>query len=100
MKFSKGKIGDSILSSANISQLHLVEEPEMYVSSSGESKYSEEDKHYRDHLLQNFDALENSIKKFKNAEYIHKNGVYVGLHSKVTKTQIDKLVDFLNSLTH
>jgi dTDP-4-amino-4,6-dideoxygalactose transaminase len=37
-------------------------------------------------------------KEFKNAEYIHKNGVYVGLHSKVEKTQIDKLVDFLNSI--
>ena len=70
MKFSKSKIGESILSSANISQLHLVEEPEMYISSSGESKYSEEDKHYRDHLLQNFDALQNSMKKFKNSDKI------------------------------
>ena len=51
MKFSKSKIGESILSSANISQLHLVEEPEMYISSSGESKYSEEDRNYRDHAL-------------------------------------------------
>lgn len=41
VKFSKSKIGDSVLSSANLSQLHLVEEPEMYASSSGESKYSE-----------------------------------------------------------
>ena len=52
VKFSKSKIGDSILSSANLSQLALVEEPEMYVSSSGESKYSEQDRHYADHLLQ------------------------------------------------
>ena len=66
MKFSKSKIGESILSSANISQLHLVEEPEMYISSSGESKYSEEDRNYRDHLLQNFDALQNSMMKFIN----------------------------------
>ena len=70
MKFSKSKIGESILSSANISQLHLVEEPEMYISSSGESKYSEEDRNYRDHLLQNFDALQNSMMKFKNSDKI------------------------------
>ena len=37
-------------------------------------------------------------KKFKNAEYLHKNGLYVGLHSGVAKNQILKLVDFLNSI--
>lgn len=35
--------------------------------------------------------------KFKNSEYIHNNGFYVGLHNKVTKKDIKKLVDFLNS---
>ena len=70
VKFSKSKIGDSVLSSANLSQLHLVEEPEMYASSSGESKYSEQDRNYSDHLLQNFDALQNSLKKWKNADKI------------------------------
>ena len=70
MRFSKSKLGETTITSSNMSQLHLVEDPEMYASSSGESKYSEEDKLYRDHLLQNFDALENSIKKFKNADKI------------------------------
>ncbi len=37
-------------------------------------------------------------KSFKNAEYLHKNGLYVGLHSRVKEAQILKLVDFLNSL--
>ena len=37
-------------------------------------------------------------KQFKNAEYLHKNGLYVGLHSGVKEQQILKLVDFLNQL--
>ena len=51
MKFSKSKLGETTITSSNMSQLHLIEDPEMYASSSGESKYSEEDKLYRDHLL-------------------------------------------------
>ena len=39
-----------------------------------------------------------NYKNFKNAEYLHKNGLYVGLHSGVKESQILKLVDFLNSL--
>ena len=37
-------------------------------------------------------------KKFKNAEYLHKNGLYVGLHSGVKENQILKLIDFLNKI--
>ena len=37
-------------------------------------------------------------KQFKNAEYLHKNGLYVGLHSGVKEEQVLKLVDFLNQL--
>jgi len=39
-----------------------------------------------------------NYKKFKNAEYLHKNGVYVGLHSQVQEDKVLKLVDFLNDL--
>ena len=39
-----------------------------------------------------------NYKNFKNAEYLHKNGVYVGLHSRVQEDQVLKLVDFLNDL--
>tara|TARA_R100001086_G_scaffold249124_2_gene187868 strand:+ start:2733 stop:3956 length:1224 start_codon:yes stop_codon:yes gene_type:complete len=39
-----------------------------------------------------------NYKNFKNAEYIHKNGLYVGLHSGVKGEQILKLVDFLNKI--
>jgi CDP-6-deoxy-D-xylo-4-hexulose-3-dehydrase len=30
---------------------------------------------------------------YKNSEFIHENGFYVGLHSKVTKDQLVKLLD-------
>lgn len=36
------------------------------------------------------------FKKFENAEFVHKNGFYIGLHSKVTKKQILNLVNFIN----
>ena len=39
-----------------------------------------------------------NYKKFKNAEYLHKNGVYVGLHTGVKEDEILKLVDFLNNI--
>ena len=39
-----------------------------------------------------------NYKKFKNAEYLHKNGLYVGLHTGVKEDEILKLVDFLNNI--
>ena len=47
-----------------------VEEPQMYQSSSGESKYSNEDREQKDHLAIDEVALNNSIKKYKNADKI------------------------------
>jgi len=35
---------------------------------------------------------------FTNSEYIHKNGFYVGLHSKVKEKQIEKLTSVINNL--
>ena len=37
-------------------------------------------------------------KDFKNAEILHKRGLYVGLHNQVKESQIIKLVDFLNTI--
>jgi CDP-6-deoxy-D-xylo-4-hexulose-3-dehydrase len=37
-------------------------------------------------------------KLFKNAEYLHKNGLYVGLHSQVSEDQILNLTDYLNQV--
>lgn len=36
--------------------------------------------------------------KYKNAEYLHKYGMYVGLHQKVKENQLINLINFLNSL--
>ena len=36
--------------------------------------------------------------KYKNAEYLHKYGMYVGLHQKVKEKQLINLINFLNSL--
>lgn len=37
-------------------------------------------------------------KDYPNSVYLHNNGIYIGLHPKVTKKQILKLVDFLNKI--
>ena len=42
----------------------------MYVSSSGESKYSERDRTCNDHLLKSSEALNNSLRKWQNADKI------------------------------
>lgn len=47
-----------------------VEEPEIYQSSSGESKYSNEDRDLKDHLAIGEEALQNTIKKYKHADKI------------------------------
>ena len=39
-----------------------------------------------------------NYKDFKNAEILHKRGLYVGLHNQVKESQIIKLVDFLNTI--
>ena len=39
-----------------------------------------------------------SKSKYKNAEYLHKYGMYVGLHQKVKENQLINLINFLNSL--
>ena len=44
-----------------------VDEPEVYKSDSGESKYSNEDKTGKDHLSKDEDALRNAMRKYKNA---------------------------------
>lgn len=44
-----------------------VDEPEVYKSDSGESKYSNEDKTGKDHLSKDEDALVNAMRKYKNA---------------------------------
>ena len=35
---------------------------------------------------------------FKNAEWIHNHGIYVGLHHKVDREMIDQLITILNSI--
>jgi CDP-6-deoxy-D-xylo-4-hexulose-3-dehydrase len=35
---------------------------------------------------------------FPNSEYIHQNGFYVGLNSKVSFKQLDILINFINNL--
>lgn len=35
---------------------------------------------------------------FKNAEWIHNHGVYVGLHDKVDRKMVDQLITILNSI--
>jgi len=35
-------------------------------------------------------------KNFPNSEFLHNNGFYVGLHSKITKNQIDSLITTIN----
>ncbi len=37
-------------------------------------------------------------KDYPNSVNLHNNGIYVGLHSKVSKRQVRKLVDFLNRI--
>jgi hypothetical protein len=37
-------------------------------------------------------------KDYPNSVYLHNNGIYVGLHYKVSKKQVLKLVDFLNKI--
>lgn len=55
---------------ANDSDYNWVEEPEMYQSSSGESKYSNEDLDLKDHLAVGEKALHNTMRKYKNADKI------------------------------
>ena len=58
---------------ANISEAddyNWVHEPEMYQSSSGEEKYSNEDHDEKDHLSMGEIALVNAMKKYKNADKI------------------------------
>jgi hypothetical protein len=63
---TKEKIGDN----DNGSDYNWVDEPEFYQSSSGESKYSNEDKEFKDHLAIGETALVNQMKKYKNADKI------------------------------
>ena len=60
---AKGKIKALLDKSA-------IDEPEVYKSDSGESKYSNEDKTGKDHLSQDEAALMNAMRKFKNANKI------------------------------
>ena len=52
------------------SDFEWVAEPEMYQSSSGESKYSNEDREEKDHLTKGEAALKNAMTKYKNADKI------------------------------
>ena len=52
------------------SDFDWVEDPQMYQSSSGESKYSNEDDQEKDHLALGEDALANAMMKYKNADKI------------------------------
>lgn len=52
------------------SDYEWVDEPEIYQSSSGESKYSNEDRELKDHLATGEPALLNTIRKYKNADKI------------------------------
>ena len=45
-------------------------EPEIYKSDSGESKYSNEDKDQKDHLAKSEPAILNAMRKYKNANKI------------------------------
>ena len=47
-----------------------MDEPEVFASDSGESKYSNHDLDEKDHLAQELDAVLNAMKKFKNADKI------------------------------
>ena len=53
-----------------LSDYEWVEDPEIYKSSSGESKYSNEDYHEKDHLAVGECALANVLIKYKNADKI------------------------------
>ena len=35
------------------------------------------------------------LKDYPNSEFLHNNGIYVGLHQQVTKQHIDKLISLL-----
>jgi hypothetical protein len=50
--------------------LNWNEEPEVYRSSSSESKYSNEDKEYKDHLTTGIEAVKMGLKKYKYADKI------------------------------
>ena len=52
------------------SDYNWVEEPEMYQSSSGESKYSNEDRDLKDHFAVGTDALKNTVRKYRDADKI------------------------------
>ena len=52
------------------SQYDWVDEPEMFQSDSGESKYSNEDKHEKDHLAVGEEAILNALRKYNNADKI------------------------------
>ena len=52
------------------SDFNWVDEPEMYQSSSGESKYSNEDRDEKDHLATDELALLNAMRKYKHADKI------------------------------
>ena len=64
------KDGDIDPANFSLSGLNWNEEPEFYASSSGESKYSNEDKEYKDHILVGLNAVKNSMRKYKNADKI------------------------------
>ena len=36
--------------------------------------------------------------KYKNSEFLDQNGFYVGLHSKVSKNNLDKILNYLNNI--
>ena len=48
----------------------------------------------RQTCLKQFDDFKN----FENSEYIHHNGFYIGLNSKVSFKQIKQLTSFINNL--
>ena len=60
----------SNLNETATSDFDWVEEPEMYQSSSGESKYSNEDRMDKDHLATQEQALLNAMRKYKHADRI------------------------------
>lgn len=72
-----------------------VEEPEMYQSSSGESKYSNEDNEMKDHFAVGLKALTNTMRKYKNADKIVQLNEVLGKDDKTSH-----LVKYYQQMSH
>ena len=68
-------------------------EPEIYKSDSGESKYSNEDREQKDHFAQSEPAILNAMRKYKNATKIKQINQMQGIDNKTSH-----LVNYLDQV--